>query len=90
MEGQAEGLVGLLGALVVEEVLDDVVPDREEGAARRIGRGVDAVGASDAAGERSCATACQKVPRMGRNGSKWAYLRRLEVQRRGRRWRGEP
>ncbi len=54
VEGQAEGLVGLLSALVVEEVLDDVVADREERAARRVGRGVLAVGARNAAGEGSC------------------------------------
>ena len=62
MEGQAERLVSLLSALIVEEVVDDVVTDREEGAAGRVGRGVLAVGARDAAGERSCsAVFCQKT-----------------------------
>ena len=45
--------MSLFGALVVEEVLDDVVPDGEEGAARRVGRGVDAVRACDTASEGS-------------------------------------
>ncbi len=53
VEGETEGLMCLLCALVVEEVLHDVVPDGEEGAARRIGRSVLAVGASDTTGERS-------------------------------------
>ena len=53
VEGQPEGLVSFLSALVVEEVLDDVVPDGEEGAAGRISRGVLAVRARNAPGERS-------------------------------------
>ncbi len=53
VESEAEGLVGLLCALIVEEVLHDVVPNGEEGAARRIGRSVLPVGASDAPSERS-------------------------------------
>ena len=53
VEGETEGLVRLFGALVVEEVLDDVVPDGEEGAAGCIRRGVLAVGARNAAGEGS-------------------------------------
>ena len=53
VEGETKGLVRLFGALVVEEVLDDVVPDGEEGAARRVRRGVDAVRACDTASEGS-------------------------------------
>ena len=53
VEGQPERLVSLLSTLVVEEVLDDVVPDGEEGAAGCIRRGVLAVGARNAAGEGS-------------------------------------
>ena len=53
VEGQTKRLVGLLGTLVVEEILDDVVPDGEEGAARRVGRGVDAIRACDTASEGS-------------------------------------
>ena len=53
VEGETEGLVRLFGALVMEEVLDNVVPDGEEGAARRVGRGVDAVRACDTASEGS-------------------------------------
>lgn len=54
VEGDAEGLVRVLAALgTVEEVLLDVVADGEERAARRVGRGVLAVGAGDAARERS-------------------------------------
>ncbi len=56
VEGETEGLVSLLSTLVVEEVLLDVVADREECAARRVGRGVLAVGARNAAGERSFQT----------------------------------
>ena len=50
VEGETERLVRLLRALVVEQVRDDVVADREEGAARRVGRGVLAVGAGDTLG----------------------------------------
>ena len=53
VEGQPEGLVSLLSTLVVEEVLDDVVPDWEEGAAGCVRCGVLAVGARNAPGERS-------------------------------------
>ena len=53
VEGQTKRLVGLLGTLVVEEILDDVVPDGEEGAAGCVRRGVLAVGARNAPGERS-------------------------------------
>ena len=53
MEGETERLMGLLSTRVVEEVGDDVVADREEGAARCVGRGILAVSASDALGERS-------------------------------------
>ena len=53
VEGETEGLVGLLRTLVVEEVIHDVVPDGEEGAARRVRRGVLAVGARNASRERS-------------------------------------
>ena len=53
MEGETEGLVRLFGALVVEEVLNDVVPDGEEGAARRVRCGVLAVGARNASRKRS-------------------------------------
>ena len=53
VEGQPERLVSLLSTLVVEEVLDDVVPDGEEGAAGCIRRGVLAVGARNASRERS-------------------------------------
>ena len=53
VEGETEGLVSLLRALVVEEVVHDVVPDGEEGAARRVRRGVLAVRARHAARERS-------------------------------------
>ena len=53
VEGQTKRLVSLLRALVVEEVLDDVVPDGEEGAAGCVRRGVLAVGARNAPGERS-------------------------------------
>ena len=53
VEGQPERLVSLLGTLVVEEILDDVVPNGEEGAAGRVSRGVLAVGARNAPGERS-------------------------------------
>ena len=52
MEDETEGLVGLLRALVVEEVGDDLIADGEEGAAGGVGRGVLAVGTGDAAGER--------------------------------------
>ena len=53
VEGETEGLVSLLRALVVEEVVHDVVPDREERTASRVGCGVLAVRACDAARERS-------------------------------------
>ena len=53
MESQTEGLVSLLGALVVEEVLDDVLLDWEQCAACRVGRRVLAIGASDAARQRA-------------------------------------
>ena len=53
VEGETEGLVSLLRALVVEEVVHDVVPDGEEGAARRVRCGVLAVRARHAARERS-------------------------------------
>ena len=45
MEGETEGLVSLLSALVVEELGHDLVPEGEEGAARCVGRRVLAVGA---------------------------------------------
>ena len=45
--------MSLLGTLVVEEILDDVVPNGEEGAAGRVSRGVLAVGARNAPGKRS-------------------------------------
>ena len=53
VEGETEGLVGLLRTLVVEEVVHDVVTDGEEGAARRVRCGVLAVGARNAPRERS-------------------------------------
>ena len=53
VEGQTKRLVSLLGTLVVEEILDDVVPNGEEGAAGRVSRGVLAVGARNAPGKRS-------------------------------------
>ena len=53
VEGQPEGLVSFLSALVVEEVLDDVVPDGEEGAASRVGGSVPAIGTGDTASDRS-------------------------------------
>ena len=53
VEDETEGLVGLLRALVVEQVRDDVVADGEEAATRRVGRGVYAIGAGNTAGERS-------------------------------------
>ena len=47
--------MGLGTALsTVEEVGLDVVHDGEEGAARRVGRGVLAIGAGDAAGDGTC------------------------------------
>ena len=53
VEGETEGLVSLLSALVVEELGHDLVPEGEEGAARCVGRGVLAIGTSNALGERS-------------------------------------
>ncbi len=54
MEGQTEGLVDLLATLAaIEQVLLDVVADSEELAARCVGSGVHAVGASDTASERA-------------------------------------
>ena len=53
MESQAQSLVSLVVALTpVEEVLVQVVPNCKETTAGRVGRGVLAVGASDALGER--------------------------------------
>ena len=54
MESETQRLVGLFGARVVEEVVNDVVADGKEGAAGRVGRGVLAVGASNATSKRSC------------------------------------
>ena len=53
VEGETEGLVRLLRTLVVEELGHDLVPEGEEGAARCVGRGVLAIGTSNALGERS-------------------------------------
>lgn len=54
VESQAEGLVRLGRAqATMEEVLLEILADGEELTARRVGRGVDAVGAGDAARERS-------------------------------------
>ena len=53
VEGETEGLVRLLRTLVVEEVVHDVVSDGEERTASRVGCGVLAVRACDAARERS-------------------------------------
>ena len=54
---QTDRLVRLSAALgTLEQVLLDVVADREERAACRVRRSVLAVGASDAASERSCQT----------------------------------
>lgn len=54
VERQAERLMSLFGALVVEEIRDDIIADREERAARCIRRGV-AVGTSHTADQRSWA-----------------------------------
>ena len=53
VEREAQRLMSLLRTLVVEEVVHDVVPDGEEGAARRVRCGVLAVGARNASRERS-------------------------------------
>ena len=53
MEGETEGLVRLLCALVVEEVVHDLLPKGEEGATRRVGRRVLAIGTSDPLSECS-------------------------------------
>ena len=55
VERETEGLVRLLSAGVVEELVDNLVPNGEESAAGRISRGVYAIGTSDALGERGCA-----------------------------------
>ena len=55
MEGETEGLVHVLATpAIVEQVLLEVVCDREELAARRVRRGVDPVRARDTARERTC------------------------------------
>lgn len=52
VEREAERLVGLLSAGVVEQVLDDVVPDWEQSTTRSVGRDM-ARRALNPAGERS-------------------------------------
>lgn len=54
MEHETERLVSVLSALVVEQVLHDVVTYGEEGAARRICRGVFAIRTRDTTSQRSC------------------------------------
>ena len=55
VEGETERLMDVLATpAVVEEVLLEVICDREELAARRVRRGVLPVRARDATGERSC------------------------------------
>ena len=51
VEGKTEGLVRVLSTSVVEQVLDDVVPDGEECTTGRVGRRILAVGAGNTAGE---------------------------------------
>lgn len=51
VEREAESLVGLVSALVEEQVVLELVADGEEVAARRVGSGVDAVRAGDTPGE---------------------------------------
>ena len=53
VEGETERLVRLLRALIVEEVVHDLVPDREEGATCSIRRSILAIRASDTLGERT-------------------------------------
>lgn len=55
MKRETERLARLLTARVVQELVDDLVPDGEEGAACSISRGVLAIGTNDALGERGCA-----------------------------------
>ena len=47
--------MGVLRALIVEDLVHDLVSDRKQGAARCVGRGVLAIGTNDALGERGCA-----------------------------------
>ena len=55
MEGETERFVSLFATLAtIKQVLLDVVQDREKSTARRVGRSVLAVGASNALGESSC------------------------------------
>ena len=54
MKRETERLARLLTARVVQELVDDLVPDGEEGAACSISRGVLAIRASDPLSERSC------------------------------------
>lgn len=54
--------MSVLRALVVEQVVHDVVADREEGAACRVSRRVLAIRTGDTAGERSCTRdECQDI-----------------------------
>ena len=53
--------MGVLRALIVEDLVHDLVSDRKQGAARRVSSGVLAVGACDAAGESSCSVACKNT-----------------------------
>lgn len=63
----------VLRTSVVEEVLDDVVPDGEERTARRVSRSVDAIRACNAAGERSCGG--QSVSRQfSGHGEPWRHM----------------
>ena len=66
MEGQTKRLVNLLTALAtIEEVLLDVVAHSEERAARGVGRGVNAIGASNPTGKSACGRSMPSKPSEG-------------------------
>lgn len=85
MECETERLVGVLGTFaVVEEVLLEIVHDREQGATSCVSRGVLAIGASNTPGQGRFEEKCLDVSIYedeANDGYRWRPGRRRDRER---------